>query len=97
VGTQTIEQELIETAIGDAFSGLWAVIVHNDDITTFETVITALIEIFNHARPAAEALAWTVHHGGLAQVAIGAKEFALDGVSKLRERRIVASAEPLGV
>lgn len=97
MGTETLERELIADAIGDAFAGLWSVIVHDDDVTTFETVIRALMELFGHAEPAAEALAWTVHRTGLAQVAVGSKEFAQDGVGKLRARRIQASAEPLGV
>jgi len=84
-----------ELLVGEAFEGIWEVIVHNDDVTTFETVITALVELFGHTRPAAETLAWTVHTHGRAQVAVGSEEFARAGVRSLGRRGIQASAEPL--
>lgn len=95
MSTETLDRTLIEEAIGDVFADLWAVIVHDDDVTTFQTVIKALVELFQHTEPAAQALAWTVHRSGLAQVALGSQEFAQDGVTKLVARGIRASAEPL--
>jgi len=90
-------QELhLEELLGTAFDDLWAVIVLNDDVTTFATVITALVEIFHHTPEAAEALAWTVHRTGRAQVAVGDEAFATDGMGQLHRRGIQATIERLG-
>ena len=40
-----------------AFEDLWAVIVWNDDVTTFQTVIQAFVEIFGHTVERADKLA----------------------------------------
>jgi len=85
----------VEDLLDGAFDDLWSVVVINDDVTTFATVITALVEIFHHTPAAAEALAWTVHHQGRAEVAVGDEAFARDGVAALHARRIQATAEPL--
>lgn len=91
-------QELhLEDLLGAAFDDLWAVVVLNDDVTTFATVISALVEIFHHTPAAAESLAWTVHRTGRAQVAVGDQVFAADGVSQLQRRGIRAITERLGV
>jgi ATP-dependent Clp protease adapter protein ClpS len=86
----------LEELLGNAFDELWSVVVLNDDVTTFATVITALVEIFHHTPEAAETLAWTVHRTGRAQVAVGDRVFALEGVEALHHRGIQAIAEPLG-
>ena len=48
----------------------WKVILHNDDVTTFDFVIWILITIFH--KPAAEAvqLTFEIHRGGLAIVCV---------------------------
>jgi ATP-dependent Clp protease adapter protein ClpS len=95
MSTETRDHTLLEDTISDVFAGLWAVIVHNDAVTTFETVIKALVELFQHTEQAALSLAWMVHSSGSAQVALGSQEFAQDGVVALGARGINASAEPL--
>ncbi len=53
----------------DAFfdtEDLWAVIVWNDDVTTFQTVIQAFVEIFGHTVERADQLAWKIHRTGKA-------------------------------
>jgi ATP-dependent Clp protease adapter protein ClpS len=90
-------QELhLEDLLGSAFDDLWAVVVLNDDVTSFVTVITALVEVFHHTPDAAEALAWTVHRTGRAQVAVGDETFAQDGAIELHRRGIQATIERLG-
>lgn len=42
----------------------WSVIFLNDDHTTFEFVIQALVEIFNHTVESASAVANSVHEKG---------------------------------
>lgn len=85
----------LEELLDGAFEDLWSVVVLNDDVTTFATVIAALVEVFDHTPAAAEALAWTVHRSGRAQVAVGDRAFAHDGVAELHRRSIGALAEPM--
>src|ERR1700689_4687561 len=59
-----------------AYEDLWAVIVWNDDVTTFQTVIQAFVEIFHHSYEAADQLAWTTNRTGKAGAAIRPKEEA---------------------
>lgn len=79
----------------ELFDDLWSVIVLNDDVTTFATVIEALVTLFGHTREAAERLAWLVHSSGRAVVAVGSHEFAEDGVVGLHSYRIQALCEQL--
>lgn len=94
----TITEIHVDAALAEdifsAFDHLWAVVVHNDDVTTFETVVTALVQIFNHSGEAAEKLAWKVHHEGRAVVAVLEEESAEAGVRALHGYRIQASLEP---
>jgi ATP-dependent Clp protease adaptor protein ClpS len=51
---------------------LWAVIVWNDDVTTFQTVIQAFVEILGHTFERADQLAWKIHQTGKAVAAVHA-------------------------
>lgn len=95
VASAATTELLMEDLLDGAFDDLWSVVVINDDVTTFATVITALVEIFHHTPSAAETLAWVVHRQGRAEVAVGDEAFARDGVAALHARRIQATAEPL--
>jgi ATP-dependent Clp protease adaptor protein ClpS len=70
---------------------LWAVIVWNDDVTTFQTVIQAFVEIFHHTVERADQLAWKIHNTGKAVAAIRPKEEAEAAVRALHSRKISAS------
>jgi ATP-dependent Clp protease adapter protein ClpS len=91
-GTVEMTRELVEE-IESIFDDGWSVIVHNDDVTTFETVITALRRIFGHSADDAEALAWRVHREGKAIVAVQTKDEATASVKKLHSYKIQASIE----
>jgi ATP-dependent Clp protease adaptor protein ClpS len=78
----------------DAFfdeEDLWAIIVWNDDVTTFQTVIQAFVEIFHHSVERADQLAWTIHRTGKAVAAVRPKEEAEAAVRDLHRRKISAS------
>lgn len=78
----------------DAFfnaEDLWAIIVWNDDVTTFQTVIQALVEIFNHSTERADQLAWKIHRTGKAVAAIRPRGEAEAAVRDLHRRKISAS------
>jgi ATP-dependent Clp protease adaptor protein ClpS len=88
---------VIEDADVDAFfdtEDLWAIIVWNDDVTTFQTVIQAFVEIFNHSVERADQLAWTIHRTGKAVAAIRPKDEAEAAVRDLHHRKISASLAP---
>lgn len=62
------------------------VIMHNDDETTFEFVIAALIEIFDKDQVTATALAYEIHNVGSAAVGCYSREVAESKVSETTER-----------
>ncbi len=72
---------------------LWAVIVWNDDVNTFEHVIRALVEILQHTTGQAERLAMRVHTTGKAVVAVRPKAEAQAAVQALHRRKIQASMD----
>jgi ATP-dependent Clp protease adaptor protein ClpS len=74
-----------------AFEDLWAVIVWNDDVTTFQTVIEAFVDIFNHTVERADQLAWTIHRTGKAVAAVRPKDEAEAAVHALHLRKIQAT------
>jgi ATP-dependent Clp protease adaptor protein ClpS len=95
--TTTIELPTKSAEDADAIltnEDLWSVIVWNDDVTTFQTVIKAFVEIFGHSAERSEQLAWRIHRTGKAVVAVRPKPEALSAVHRLHQRKIQASLEP---
>lgn len=74
-----------------AFEDLWAVVVWNDDVTTFQTVIRAFVEIFGHTPERADELAWRIHRTGKAVAAVRPKDEAEAAVQALHQRKIQAT------
>ena len=74
-----------------AYEDLWAVIVWNDDVTTFQTVIQAFVEIFGHTVERADQLAWKIHRTGKAVAAVRPKDEAEAAVHALHLRKISAT------
>lgn len=62
----------------------WKVILHNDDVTTFEFVTDLLIKLFHKSRSEALRLTNLVHHTGLAVVEITSRERAELYVEQVR-------------
>ncbi len=92
--SSTIELEHVEDADIDAFfayEDLWAVVVWNDDVTTFQTVIQAFVEIFGHTVERADQLAWRIHRTGKAVAAVRPKDEAEAAVHALHLRKIQAT------
>ncbi len=58
------------------------VIIHNDEVTTFEFVIRILQTIFDHSIMRAEQTAWRTHTTGLAYVGTYPKSDAENRVGK---------------
>jgi ATP-dependent Clp protease adaptor protein ClpS len=90
----TADPDLMDGVDLDTFfdtEDLWAVIVWNDDVTTFQTVIQAFVEIFNHSLERADQLAWKIHRTGKAVAAIRPKDEAEAAVHDLHRRKISAT------
>ena len=96
----TVVEPEQETSSTTRLAPQWKVILHNDDVTTFEFVIDLLRTLFK--KPAAEALRLTqeVHDSGSALITITTFEHAelyVDQVKSLARPRgfpLVASMEP---
>jgi len=73
---------------------LWAVVVWNDDVNTFDHVIKALVEVLHHSLARAEQLTLRIHNTGKAVVAIRPKEEAVSAVHRFHGRGIQATVEP---
>jgi len=63
------EREELAGAVLDAVSR--EIILHNDDVNTFEHVIVSLMEICDHDPHQAEQCAWLVHYKGRCSVKRG--------------------------
>lgn len=93
--TLTAVDPILSFEISEIFDNYYNVIVHNDDVTTFETVITALMSVFNYDFTTSEKLAWKVHTENKAVVATLPKDEATDSVSKLHGYKIQASMQKI--
>lgn len=68
--TSTKFEELLEEKIRN----LNSIILHNDDVNSFDHVIESLVEICNHDPFQAEQCAWIIHHNGKCDVKNGSFE-----------------------
>lgn len=68
MGKERMEEEEGVAVVGDR---LREVILHNDDVNTFEHVIISLMEICGHEPLQAEQCAWIVHNNGKCSVKRG--------------------------
>lgn len=68
-------------------------VVHNDDINTFDWVIESLIEICNHTAEQAEQCSLIIHFKGKASVREGTKEKMKPMKEALCDRGINATIE----
>ena len=88
----TIPLDDLETIF--ALDDLWAVIVWNDDVNTFQHVIKALVEILHHTLERAEHLTSLVHTTGKAMVAVRPKDEAVAAMHAFHGRGIHATVDP---
>jgi ATP-dependent Clp protease adaptor protein ClpS len=72
---------------------LWAIVVWNDDVNTFQNVIKALIDIMHHSLARAEQLTMAVHNTGKAVVGIRPRDEAVASARAFHLRKIQASIE----
>ncbi len=78
----------------------WKVILHNDDVTTFEFVIELLVKLFNKPHSEASRLTHEIHNSGSALITVTSFERAelyVDQVRSLARPRgypLTATMEP---
>ncbi len=70
-------------------------IVWNDDVTTFDWVITTLVEVCNHTQEQAEQCAMLIHTKGKYAVKEGSYEFLKPMRDTISDRGIGATVEQL--
>jgi ATP-dependent Clp protease adaptor protein ClpS len=68
-------------------------VVHNDEVNTFEDVIEALIDICNHTPDQAEQCTMIIHHKGKCSVKEGDEDILNDMRRKLVDIGIGATVE----
>lgn len=68
-------------------------VVHNDDVNTFEWVIESLMEICGHSEEQAEQCAWIIHTKGKYAVQTGSRENLKPMREQLVDRGINATIE----
>lgn len=78
-----------EAATEERLDEPWSVILYNDDVHTFDEVITQLIKATGCSASQAEKLAWTVHTEGKATVYEGTFEECFEVQGVLREIELV--------
>lgn len=54
--------------VTDVDDGKWKILIHNDDVTPYDFVITVLLRIFRLSPELAEHITWQAHTRGVAPV-----------------------------
>lgn len=89
--TFTQEDVLTEELVDDQLGV--RLVVHNDDVNTFDWVIQSLIEICNHSLHQAEQCAYIIHHKGKYAVREGNRRTLSPMREQLVDRGINATIE----
>lgn len=88
--TKPIWQEEIDTDVLLAEDVNRVLVLHNDDLNTFDYVIMCLIEVCNHSLLQAEQCTWLVHYKGKCEVKTGSFEFLEPMCTSLLDRGLSA-------
>ena len=67
-GQDTAVVEVVDDAADEAVEEPWTIFVHNDDVTPYDFVISALGRIFSLSHEIAETVTWEAHSKGVAPV-----------------------------
>ena len=86
-----IEEELVEVL--DEITDRQKLILHNDDVNTFDHVIDCLVRICKHDELQAEQCAWFVHNNGKYAVKKGSYEDMEPICTALCEKGLSAELE----
>lgn len=73
----------------------WSLILHNDDVNSFEHVITTLMHVCHHDATQATQAAYLVHYTGRTEVKRGEYDVLKDMKLKLQGADLTVSMEQL--
>jgi len=90
VRAETVTRREEDTHLEESLEPRWKVIIHNDDITPYDFVISVLLRFFQLNSTDAERVTWTAHTGGIALVAVLPKK---DAEYKVGRAHFAASLE----
>lgn len=74
----------------------WRVLLHNDDVNSFDWVIDTIVELTPHRKPMAQALALEAHTTGVALVLVTHKERAELYRDQFTSKGLTVTIEPAG-
>lgn len=86
-------EELQEAKLKVAAEEVWAIVLYNDDVNTFDWVIECLVKYCGHDEIQAEQCAWFVHTKGKYPVKKGVIEDLLPVCSALCDNGLSATIE----
>jgi ATP-dependent Clp protease adaptor protein ClpS len=89
--TQTFHQEQVDAV--EQLIDIKSLVVHNDDVNTFDWVIEALMDICQHRMEQAEQCAMLIHYKGKCSVRNGAFEELEPMKDALHDRGISVTIE----
>ncbi len=93
----TKHQEWIDTAVMEDLDDPVLLVVHNDDVNTFDWVIQSLVEICKHTWEQAEQCAMIIHFKGKYAVQTGSRKELQPMKEGLTDRGISATLEEIYV
>ena len=93
MSTETITREDLEVLIDEIIGTECKLIVHNDEVNTFDWVIKALIEICKHTQEQAEQCAMIIHFKGKYAVKHGSEKELKPMREAISDRGIGATIE----
>ncbi|MCC7503058.1 MAG: ATP-dependent Clp protease adaptor ClpS [Flavobacteriales bacterium] len=86
------EEALLDEVLFES-GPLREIILHNDDVNTFDHVITSLMEVCGHDPIQAEQCAWIVHYRGKCSVKRGTFDQLEPRCTALQDRGLSADIE----
>jgi ATP-dependent Clp protease adaptor protein ClpS len=89
----TITKKKTSSKVEEILSKPYKLILHNDDVSTFDWVITCLIKICKHEQEQAAQCAQIVHYNGKCDVKYGDIEIISTMKDKLRSAGLSATME----
>ncbi len=87
------ENELLETDILEDIEQTRILILYNDDVNTFDFVISTLVEVCKHTPEQAEQCAYIVHYKGLCDVKNGTYAVLKPMKDQLVDRGLTAAIQ----
>lgn len=89
----TITKTKSKSKLKEILSKPYRLILHNDDVSSFDLVINCLIKVCDHEPEQATQCAHIVHNNGLCDVKYGDKETISDMKDKLKSAGLSVTME----